>query len=86
MNLKGCWDDQHIITDNHISLLFHNDKEEFRMKYVLQKSEGSHCSHCNGTVYLLIEELGNFESVPTFYICFECKRAFHAGVGEVRKI
>jgi hypothetical protein len=56
------------------------------MKYVLQKSKKSYCKYCTGYVHLLIEKHSGFGPTPTFYICFECKRVFHVGIGEVERV
>ncbi len=54
--------------------------------YVLQKSTSSLCKYCEEYTYLLIEKEPNPLVVPIFFICFNCKRVFQAGVGELKPI
>ena len=54
--------------------------------YVLQKSTSSRCKYCEEYVHLLIEKGTNPIDTPVFFICFECKRVFQAGVGELKPI
>ena len=55
--------------------------------YVLQQSTSSRCKNCNEYVELLIErETSPRISPPIFFICFDCKKVFQAGVGELELI
>ena len=56
------------------------------MEYVLQKAGKSYCKYCDESVYLLIEKDSGFLPHPVFYICFDCEKVFHVGVGEVEFI
>jgi hypothetical protein len=57
------------------------------MKYVIQKTTGSYCPHCDGLVHLLIEEVPMAPvRLPMFYICFECETVLQVGVGEVERV
>jgi len=58
------------------------------MKYVIQGTGKSRCKYCNRPVHLLIEKdpnLFRFDSLPMFYICFDCKKVFQVGIGEVER-
>jgi uncharacterized protein with PIN domain len=51
--------------------------------YVLQESDKSRCKYCNRYVHLLIEKEASAQYSPIFFICFDCRRVFQAGIGEV---
>ncbi len=63
--------------------------------YVLQRTTSSRCKNCNEYVELLIQE-GDFDytlclnaahaNLPAFFICFDCRKVFQAGVGELELI
>ena len=53
--------------------------------YIIQKSDKSRCKHCEKYVDLLIERDANPTPGPIFFICFDCRRVFQAGVGEVER-
>jgi len=59
------------------------------MKYVIQETAKSRCKYCNKPVHLLIEKdpqlTFQFDPFPMFYICFDCKKVFHIGIGEVER-
>ena len=55
------------------------------MEYVLQRAGKSYCKYCDESVYLLIEDEA-YQACPAFYICFDCQKVFHVGVGEVEFI
>jgi hypothetical protein len=56
------------------------------MRYVLQKAGKAYCKYCDESIYLLIEEAPFAPGGPVFYICFDCQKIFHVGVGEVEFI
>lgn len=53
--------------------------------YIIQKSDKSICRYCGEYVDLLIEKDPVPMKTPIFFICFDCRRVFQAGVGEVKR-
>lgn len=50
--------------------------------YVMQMTEKSCCKYCNKMVEILIAKNPN-RLTPIFYICFDCRKVFEIGHGEV---
>lgn len=50
--------------------------------YVLQMDEKSICKYCGKHVELLAP---SFTKGRMFYICFDCRKVFEVGVGEVMR-
>lgn len=55
------------------------------MSYILQHDEKSSCKYCDKYVELLTPEWPERRS-KMFYICFDCRKVFEAGVGEVKRV
>lgn len=54
--------------------------------YILQKADKSHCPGCKKYVDLLCTDEPMLEALKRkhwFYICWNCKRVFELGKGEV---
>lgn len=56
-----------------------------KSKYIIQKTQKSHCPECNQTVDLLAPINPRMRGA-IFYICWNCKAIFQAGVGEVIRV
>lgn len=54
-------------------------------KYVIQKASMSHCPDCNDAVDLLCPAGFEAWAIPTFYICWACKKVFQVGMGPVER-
>ena len=55
--------------------------------YVLQQASSSVCRDCHKYLKLLIEKGEvQFFNLPAFYICFDCKKVFQVGIGELELI
>jgi hypothetical protein len=44
------------------------------------------CKHCEQYLFLLIEKGVNVLNTPVFFICFDCRKVYQAGVGELEPI
>jgi DNA-directed RNA polymerase subunit RPC12/RpoP len=56
-----------------------------KSNYVVQTTTKSKCLHCDKHVDLLCHEWAGPKRERAFYICFECKRIYEVGRGEVRR-
>ena len=52
--------------------------------FVLQIDEKSYCKYCGKNVELLCHDMITVHGTrPMFYICFDCRKVFEVGKGEV---
>jgi uncharacterized protein with PIN domain len=54
--------------------------------YIMHLIEKSVCPQCHKHVELLCEEYHIKKGLPAmFYICFDCRKVYEVGVGEVKR-
>jgi uncharacterized protein with PIN domain len=56
--------------------------------YVMQMDEKSFCKYCGKSVELLCPDVAKFTPIRDkwFYICFDCRKVFQIGRGEVQRV